>query len=277
MVRQLPVWLHTFHYGNFGAEMNRSMRAERVLCRRANRLIAVSDAQRLSLIPFYGIPESRITTVINGVADNPFADEAGAIRQRKVALGLDAEAIVVGCLAVLSEQKGIRYLLDGADRILRHDERVRVLVVGGGPLEESLRKQAAAISETRIVFTGWRQDAAELLPVFDVFVMSSLWEAMPMVLLESMAARRPIVVTDVGENRKIVDGGRCGLVIPPRDPDAIASAVISLLERPEEAGALAARAQARFRERYTIRAMVTAYEALFDEFLLPRGVVAMVG
>ena len=90
-----------------------------------------------------------------------------------------------------------------------------------------------------------------------------------MVLLETMAAGRPIVVTDVGENAAIVEGGSCGRVVPPRDPQAIADAVCGLLSRPEEAAAMGGRARARFEDRFTTARMAGDHAELYER--LARG------
>ena len=137
-------------------------------------------------------------------------------------------------------RRGFRYLLSAARTLLDWDRRLRFLIVGGGHLEAALRSEADALKlGSRIVFTGWRQDAAELMTALDVFVMSSLWEAMPMALLEAMAARRAIVVTDVGDNRRTV--GQCGrgaIVVPPADADALVRAIAEIVADPALASAL---------------------------------------
>jgi glycosyltransferase involved in cell wall biosynthesis len=166
---------------------------------------------------------------------------------------------------VLTRQKGITHLLQAVPEILRTHPRVRVLVAGGGPLLGALQDEARALGiDGRVVFTGWRQDNLELLTTLDVFVMASLWEAMPLALLEAMAARRAIVVTDVGDNRAVVDGGRCGVVVPAGDPAALAGAVDRLLGDPAAAAAMAARAQERFRDAFTTARMVGDYEQLYE-------------
>jgi glycosyltransferase involved in cell wall biosynthesis len=122
-----------------------------------------------------------------------------------------------------------------------------------------------------VTFAGWQHDAARLLPIFDIFVMSSLWEAMPMALLEAMAARRQIVVTDVGDNRAIVDNGRCGAVVPPRDAAAITEAVLRIVGNPTDSLTMADRALRRFNERFTTRHMVDAHERLYERMVANRG------
>ena len=264
-LRVLPPWVHTFHFGNYAAGLTREMEIERRLCRRASHLVAVSETQRRTLLEHYALPPEALGTIVNGVDPSPTANDAAHRAAMRAALGLAPDDIVVGTVAVLSEQKGITYLLQAAPQILGHDPRVRLLIVGGGPYEARLRAEADALGVgDRIVFTGWRADGAALLPALDVFVMASLWEAMPMVLLETMAAGRPIVVTDVGENRAIVEDGICGRVVPPRDPGAIADAVRGLLSAPAEAAAMAGRARARFESRFTTARMAGDHAELYE-------------
>lgn len=264
-LRLLPAWVHTFHFGNYAAGLTREMELERRLCRRASHLVAVSETQRRSLLEHYRLRPAQIGTIVNGVDSSPTALDPAHRSAMRASLGLAADDIVVGTVAVLSEQKGIPYLLQAAPRILAHAPRVRLLIVGGGPFETALREQAAALGVgDRILFTGWRADGAAVLPALDVFVMASLWEAMPMVLLETMAAGRAIVVTDVGENRGIVVDGLCGRVIPPRDPAGIADAVCGLLSQPAEAAAMGIRARARFEDCFTTARMARDHAALYE-------------
>jgi glycosyltransferase involved in cell wall biosynthesis len=265
-LRQAPKWIHTFHYGNYPYDNARYMFAERVFSRAATELVAVAEAQRQALIKYHRLDPATIITLPNGVRDNAFFAERDATRRRKrEELGLPLDATIVGTIAVLSEQKGVQYLIDAAKLVHERMPGVLFVVAGDGKLRESLTQQAAAagLGET-MRFIGWRQDVGELLLAFDIYVMSSLWEAMPLALLEAMAAGRPIVVTDVGDNRRIVLDGQAARVVPPADGPAIATAVIELLEHPEQALELAARARARFESRFTIAKMVAAYEQLYQ-------------
>jgi glycosyltransferase involved in cell wall biosynthesis len=189
----------------------------------------------------------------------------GCTRQAKRAeLGIPEDAPVVGCVCVLTEQKGLSHFLDAARAI--HDLRpdVRFLIVGGGPLEQSLRNKANEFGlGSAVHFTGWRFDVAELLCALDVFVMSSLWEAMPVALLEAMAARLPIVVTNVGQNACIVEDGVSGVIIEPADASLISSAVLKLLQRPADAARLAEAALGRVHQHFSTDRMIERYESLY--------------
>ncbi|HEY8549112.1 MAG TPA: glycosyltransferase [Vicinamibacterales bacterium] len=259
-----PPWVHTFHYGNYPLPNRKEMLGERVFVREASQLVAVAEVQRQSIIRCHRINPNAIVTVVNGVDASrvvgPDVREA-----RRAEFGFTPAHIVVGCVAVLTRQKGITYLLQAARELVDRDPRIRFLVAGGGPLEAALRQEAIDLGlGDRVVFTGWRQDNFELLSALDVFVMSSLWEAMPLALLEAMSASRPIVVTDVGDNRMVVGDGEAGIVIPPADPPAIVSAVLQHIGDPDGARAMAERARQRFLQRFTTEQMVRRYEDIYE-------------
>ena len=262
---QTPPWIHTFHYGNYPYDAKRYMVTERLLCKRADVLVAVAEAQRGKLIEHHHIDPDHIVTLHNGVRDNPFVGTPGVRERKRAELGLPADVPVIGTIAVLTEQKGITHLLAAMRQVLRTTPQARLVVVGGGPLEDELRQQARAdgLGES-VLFTGWRNDVGELLLTLDIWVMSSLWEAMPLALCEAMAAARPIVCTDVGDNGVIVNRGEVARLVPPGDPDALAAAVSAFLADLSAARALGARARARFLERFTIARMIEGYERLYE-------------
>lgn len=264
-LRQTPPWIHTFHYGNYPYADKRYMLAERLLCGRADLLVAVAEAQRAKLIEHHRLAPGHIITLPNGVRDNAFLATPGAGERKRAELGLPPGVPVVGTIAVLTEQKGITHLLRALPGVLAAVPDAKLVVVGGGPLEQSLRAEAAALGlGASVVFTGWRNDVGELLLAFDVWVMSSLWEAMPLALIEAMAAARPIVATDVGDNALIVGHGEVATLVPPGDPAALADGLVALLRDPEAARRLGAQARDRYTARFTIARMVEGYERLYE-------------
>jgi glycosyltransferase involved in cell wall biosynthesis len=258
-------WIHTYHYGNYPyTERRHHMALERWISALPDQLVAVSDRQRETIIRYHELDANRITTIHNGVQPNKAREDGCTRIKQRQALGIPPDALVIGSVSVLSEQKGLTYFLQAAEMIHQRMPDVRFLVVGGGPLEQSLRSEAADRGIGEVVhFTGWRKDVTDLLCAFDIWVMSSLWEAMPVALLEAMAARLPIVATDVGQNGSIVPDQVAGLIVPPRDPSAIASSVMELIEKPARAAELAQAAFCRVEKDFTTARMIERYEALY--------------
>ncbi len=265
MVRRVPQWIHTFHYGNYPYKLRSHMMLERLMARRPERLVAVADAQRRAIIELHGTPPARIVTILNGVRGNVFAATPGHRERKRTELGVGFDTFLVGAVAVLSEQKGITHLLDAVRLVVRRRTDVRVIIAGGGPLEGLLRQQASALGlDRQVTFLGWRNDVPEILPALDAWVMSSLWEAMPLALLEAMAARLPIVVTGVSDNAQIVGEGEAGILVPPGAAAPLADAIDRLAGDPDLRARLAATAFERYSRLYSQSHMSMRYQELYE-------------
>jgi glycosyltransferase involved in cell wall biosynthesis len=236
-----------------------------LLWRVPDALVAVGNAQAQSIRSLYGIPEQRMQVLWNGV-------NAPVPR-----ISPSVQAAIEGCtdpiiasISTLIPQKGLHHLLDAAAKLKSMGARFRLLVVGGGPLQSQLQELAAqlGLDQQHVRFLGWVPEASDCaLPVCDIFVQSSLWEAMSVVVLEAMADARPMVITSVGENPYVVADGKTGLIVPPADSDALANALNRLLQDPALGKRLGEAARARHAERFQVRNMVADYEALYDEIL----------
>jgi glycosyltransferase involved in cell wall biosynthesis len=206
-----------------------------------------------------------MTVILNGtdVRLNIGSDEI--VRERNE-WGWPPGAPVVGTVARLHRQKGIIYLLRAAPRILAAFPDARIAVVGEGPRGESLRREARRRGlESRFLFLGERQDAASILSLFDIFVLPSLWEGLPFVLVEASTLAKPIVATAVDGTPEVIADGKTGLLVPPGDPGALAEAVIRLLKDREEARRLGETARALVPPRFPLRRMVEQTQSLYLE------------
>lgn len=269
-------WIHTYHFGNYPHIPRRYLYAQAFFSRFADQLIAVSEHQRQTIIKHMKVPARAIETILNGVGEHPQFARSEHIAHKRAELGLSPDDTVLGCIAVLSRQKGITHLLQAAPEMLRRHPELKILIVGGGPLLESLQQEARAAGlPDNVRFVGWRSDALEILPALDVFILPSLWEAMPIVLLEAMAAARPIVVTDVGDNGRIVEDGVTGRLIPPQNSAAIAATVGELLDDSALRARLGAQAYEYYRSKLGVDTMVRGYEARYRQLAGREAVVPL--
>ncbi len=255
--------VHTFHRGNYPHDP-RYMRMERFFSRFSDQLVAVGIEQGKKIANTYRFPHSRLLTILNGVEDiTATVDPAWAERLKK-----DGR-LVIGSISTLIEQKGVSVLLDAAREVLRAGARPLFVIIGEGHLRPQLEEQCRALGlEDSVLFTGWIPNAAtRVMPLFDIFVQSSLWEAMSMVVLEAMAASRPVVVTDAGDNRHVVEQDRSGLVVVPGDSKALAEALLALIHSDEKRVRLGTAARARFESQYTARKMAERHEELYARLL----------
>jgi glycosyltransferase involved in cell wall biosynthesis len=252
--------VHTFHFGNYPQRNPRYRLVEKLLWRSPDRLVAVGDVQKQTICAAYGIPPERIATLWNG-ADAPVPNIAPEI----LAATEGCRELVIMSVSTLIPQKGLSHLLDAAHVLKNKGLRFRLLLVGGGELKNALAQQCRRLGlEDCVRLVGWVGDASNrALPACDIFVQSSLWEAMSVVVLEAMAGGKPMVVTSVGENAKVVQDGISGLVVPPADAAALAAALQRLLVDQPLRARLATAARARHAEHFTVESMVRRYEALY--------------
>lgn len=253
--------VHTFHFGNYPHRRLRIRLIEKGLWRIPDALIAVGHAQAASINASYGIPLDRMRVIWNGVEDPPFA----------AAEGVEPEAPpdtpVIASISTLIPQKGLPFLLGAAAQLRQWGEKFVLVIAGDGGLRNALHEQARALDLGECVrFLGWVPQASRrVLPRCDIFVQSSLWEAMSIVVLEAMAAGKPMVVTTVGENPHVVLNGETGITIPPQDANAIACSLRVLLHDAPLRARLGAAARARYEEKFTTRHMISAHEELYRE------------
>ncbi len=258
--------IHYLHYRN--PVIKRALIGiERRLGRTTDAVVFVSEADLDRARELRLAPADRIRLIRNGVdiLPEPSPWRLEALRKE---LGIEPDEIVVGAVSRLHRQKGVAYLIEAAGRILERYPRARFLVAGGGPLEASLGKLVREKELGRAVrLLGERSDARELLALFDVFVLPSLWEGLPLVLIEAAGQAKPMVVTDIDGVREVVKDGATGLLVPAGDAPALAGAVLRLLEDRKLGRKLGERARAEIPPAYSRSRMIAETQALYIELV----------
>jgi glycosyltransferase involved in cell wall biosynthesis len=256
--------VHTFHYGKYPERSPGFRRVERALWRFPDALVAVGQAQAAAIRGLYGIPRERLRILWNGV-DDPVA-RGSAVSACLSPLPVDGIPAIVS-VSTFFAQKGLEHLVDAAALLRDRGDTFRLYLAGNGPLFEPLNERVRRLRlESHVQFLDWVPQASKrLLPKSDVFVQSSLWEAMSIVVLEAMAAGRPMVITSVGENPHMIVDGESGLLVPPGDAAALAAALSRLLRDASLRAACGAAARARYALNFTTSHMTSAYEALYRE------------
>jgi glycosyltransferase involved in cell wall biosynthesis len=256
--------IHTFHFGNYPHTRSSVIWMERIFSRVADKLIAVGDVQRRQIQAFYGFSDGRIRTIWNGVKIRTGSGDPTFRRK----LGAE-DCILIGTLATLIEQKGLSNLLDVAKAVRDSGRKAMFVIVGEGRLREELEAKRRTLGlEQTVILTGWVTNAADVaLPTFDIFFQPSLWEAMSMVILEAMAARRPIVATCVGENGYVIEDGVDGLLVQPRDIGGMATALGRLIDDAALRVRLGEAARAKVERQFTVERMTKGYEAVYTDLM----------
>lgn len=237
----------------------------RAVVRTVGRYIAVSEEVAHLTRKELGAPADRVSVIHNAVeAPGTPADGSGVRRE----FGLQPGQPLVLVLARLTAQKGLAHLVDAAAQV---PEAVFV-VAGEGPDRAALEGQVARLGlAARVRLAGFRDDTAALLAACDLFVLPSLYEGLPLSVLEAMAAGKAVVASAIPGVAEAVVHGETGLLVPAADARALAGAVRSLLADPAGAGAMGAagaeRVRARFSAATMARSVETAYDELLDELL----------
>ena len=214
-----------------------------------------------------GVPRERTAVVYEGIDVSHVA--AAPPLNVHAEFWLPTHAPVIGNVAALVPHKGQRYLIDAAPLVIREIPDARFVIVGQGELESALQKQIRNHRlERKVLLAGFRPDVLSLHKGFDVFVMSSVTEGLGTSLLDAMASVRPVVATRTGGIPEVVEDGETGLLVPPRNPQALAHAIVRLLRdeplRQRMAAAGLARVSAHFSADRMVQQTLDVYARLVD-------------
>jgi len=264
-IRRVPAVIGTVQLF-VAALVNRSVRfQQRIVSAGVHRYVAVSEEVARRMATCFGLSPGKLRVIYNGIDPGPFGGPPD-VRLRAALTG-DPHRPLVLTLARLAPQKGLDTLVAAAQLL---PEAV-FAVAGDGPERGALEAQAATLGlADRMRFLGHRQDVPALLDSCDVLVLPSLFEGLPLAVLEAMAAGKPVVASRIGGTDEAVLDGVTGLLVPPSDARALARAVREVLSDPPLARRLGAAGRARVQAEFSARRMVSAVEATYDEVLAAR-------
>lgn len=235
---------------------------ERRLPGQMDRTIAVSAdiANR-----FAGVAGADRITVVAPAGPMPVARRDPSDVRRDLGVG---DAPLVATVARLHPQKDVPTLLAAARTVLDQRPEVRFVILGGGPAEEEIRAEHARLGLGEAVqILGQRPSVADEVTAADVFALSSVWEGSPLAVAEALLLGRPVVATAVGAVPEVVQDGVTGRLVAPRSPDALAAAIVELLDDPVAARRLADAGQALATRRFSTEALVAGVEREYREIL----------
>jgi glycosyltransferase involved in cell wall biosynthesis len=240
-----------------------STRRPRLMLRLLRRIVAVSREVKTRYVDELHIPEAKLAVVRNAIRVPPCVPTADPALRAELTRGRPSYVVLTP--ARLHEQKGHAYLLAAAAQV----PDATFVLAGDGPLRAELEGRARELGlAERCVFLGQRSDVPDLLAAADLFVLPSLFEGLPLSVLEAMAARRPVVATAIGGTDEAVLHEQTGLLVPPRDADALASAIRRLRADPALAHRLAAagreRVEREFSSAVTARSVMRIYDEVVD-------------
>ena len=264
----VPVVVAHEHTWSFQGRPLRRFLDRELVARWADVFVAVSAEDRRKMIEVEGVDPAKIRLIPNGIP----SPANGAVADVRAELGIEPGAPVLGVVCELRAQKALEVLFDAAALLLPEFPSLKVLVAGDGPERARLEEAALrlGVADT-VLFLGIRRDVPAVLAAVDVAVLSSDYEGSPLSVMEYMAAAKPVVSTRVGGVPELLAEDVHGLLVQPRDPEALAEAVARLLRDPALAKRLGAEGRQRQQREFSLEAMVHRIEDLYEELWLASG------
>ena len=224
----------------------------RFMLRHSSKIIAVSETIKADLVRS-GVTESRIKVIPNSIRphDHRFFEQNR--KAKRSMLNISEDEFVIGYVGRLSNEKGLRYLIQAISMLNQSDMPLKVLVIGEGPERKELEVLSAKEKvEQKIIFAGFQNNTESWFPAMDLFVLPSLTEGTPMALLEALACGIPVVASAVGGVPQVIDSGNNGLLVSPGRPEEIKEAVINLYKNNELRTGLSKAAQHIIKSKYNV-------------------------
>lgn len=223
-----------------------------------DRYIALTQHDKETMAQVLKINSARIEVIYNGIHPS-FA---------RIEPSRAAKHPVIGVVGRLTKQKGISYLLEAVPFIVERFSNLRVLIAGGGEDEASLKNKTRELGITaNVEFLGFIKNVADVIAQMDVFVLPSVWEGFPYVLLEAMILKKPIVASDIFGIAEIVEHDATGILVVPRNVQSLADAVLSLLSDKNKARTFGRAAYERVVKNFSLDQTISNTEQLYRSLL----------
>ncbi|MBI5598229.1 MAG: glycosyltransferase [Deltaproteobacteria bacterium] len=240
------------------------------ILKRVDRILTVSNTVREDVLKTnWGLPPSKVITVLNGIDAEGIAFGPAARERARLKMGVGSKEFVLGTVGRMTETKGQRHLLSAFAEVAGKIPGLRLVVAGEGPDAGSLKELAEGLGISgKVAFLGFRSDVRELLSGLDVFVFPSLAEGLPLALLEAMAAGLPVVASSVGGIPEVFGGCDMGRLVPAKDPQALAVAIMEIYSLGEEGrNRMGQAAKGRVFEAFTHKTMCRSLTDVYRSVL----------
>lgn len=261
-----PVVLSHVH-GLNRSKKNRRKLINSIVLRWISKIIAVGQAVRLDILKNNPVARDEQVICLNNSIDyKRFAEVSISKEEARKAVSLNGESFVFGAVGRLAPTKGLSFLIKAFIKVKKQVPNSELVLIGEGKIRDELRTQAveAGVGES-VHFLGYRTDVEKLLPAMDVFVMASIAEGMPGALLEAMAAGLPCIATKVGGIPDVLDNGELGMLIPPKDKDALAEAMIQSATQPRQnQSQITEKAKQKISEKHSHEIFIKNLESIYE-------------
>lgn len=267
----VKVILHTVHGWSFHDYQPRVFRfifiwLERLSAGFTNRIIVVSDYDKQKGLANRIGNKEKYALIRYGIDYAEFSIKDGGIREE---LGIGANDLVVGMIACFKPQKSPRDFIRLAHSVAKSLSGIKFLLVGDGALRRKIERLIRRLDlQKEVILSGWRRDIARILSAIDIFVLTSLWEGLPVAVLEAMAAAKPIIATDTGGIGEVIKNGDSGFLVKPGQINALSEKLIHLLNDEDYRQRMGKRTKEALGRNFAITDMIRQTEELYGSLIL---------
>ncbi len=238
--------------------------------RHVDRFVVVSAVLRNLMIHQRGIPAEKVVRIYNGIETAIY--DPDKLKNQRVQIrsdfSLTENTLLIGAIGRLVWQKGFEYFVRCIPEVIRKFPGARFLIVGDGELRTSLEQLSKELNlENSLLFTGHRNDIQNVIAALDIVVIPSILEGFPMITLEAMAMKKPIVATRIDGIVEQISDGLEGLLVPPKDPSALVEAIIKIMRDRELARPLGLTARKKVESEFSVEKMIAETEKVYQSLL----------
>ena len=234
---------------------------ERIAARFSTKLICVSKNDMVQGLENRIAPKEKLHVIHNGIKIESFP-EKGILRRE---IGAGEEEIVFGFVGRLAPPKNPQLFLKAAEKVLGIAPNSKFVLIGDGPFYEECLRWVRSQGLTKSIFLlGFRSDVRLLLQDFDVFVLPSRWEGLPLTVIEAMFAGKPVIATDVGGVSELVENGKTGFLIPSENLEELVEKISFFLSHPDEIQKMGFEGKKKAEEAFTLKRMIENYSSIYE-------------
>ncbi len=273
----VPIVIHTLHgttFGDFLPYYRKKLyiSLEKLAASSTDKFISVGrDVKSIYLNEGIGEPEKH-TVIYSGIDIDRFHRVSRMPEERRIELrnklGLSSSDMVIVNISRLEPRKGHKFFLESASKIVKHYPHAKFLIVGEGNFKAELKRKSDDLKlNSNLIFTGPRRDIENVIGISDISVLTSLWEGLPRVLIQSALVGKPIVTFEVEGVREVVENGVNGFVVPSKDVDTLSERIEFLLEDPQRARKMGLQGQRIVGDAWRVEKMVDKIDDLYNELI----------
>lgn len=265
--------IHTFHGFGFNDEQKCWTRwlfifLEKITARITHKLIVVSRENITKGLNYRVGEEEQYLVIHSGIKVEDYETGKTDVRREKESLGIQTDTLVVGMVACFKPQKAPLDFVRVAAAVKKEMPQVRFILAGDGELRPDIERLRQELHiEKELILPGWRNDLPKIISLFDVFVLTSLWEGLPRAILEAFVAKKPVVATPADGTKEVVKDNETGFLVNFHDINGFAEKIMFLLRNPEEGKRLSTTARTLVQGSFHIDTMVDEIDGLYRTLL----------